>query len=466
MKRTIVSGFRRVPAVAAAAVRPPTMAGEDPFTTDRLTRESSASDYRFPDARQGVVPGYAGHLPGSKQSAHFKTPYGGIAAVGGGQRVREPVGGTRGMMLGQGPRGREARETTSWRELGTDWKPADTTKVHSQNQRYLEASGGVKLGYSGFVPHARRHFGSMSKGRVDGQEGAHQQSASASRTAAAQGASTIEGGGNTGTLLLPSMVSEIEGTPPPKPPTPQFGGAVIGYGGHRPRYTFEDGHGRRVESYKGSPMLAERTPFRRGHRELTSKVGLSRRLEQEQRPRTALTPRTPPSRDEHGRVHGDSDGDGVADSAGTLDAFLARSTRMKGVVVNDWQVHQRQPPPPVPDDSRAYRLGAGGIVPGWAGRVPRSAEHFGSSHVGMRSHPSATQRPRSAGAQRGHVGKTAGGALFREHDDNQTSVLAADAVIGYAGHLPRAQHAFGVSPWASPSKRGGTLAPDAAEYSA
>jgi hypothetical protein len=51
----------------------------------------------------------------------------------------------------------------AWRELGTNWKPPDDAKVNSQNQQHIQASGGVKIGYAGFIPHARRHYGSSAR---------------------------------------------------------------------------------------------------------------------------------------------------------------------------------------------------------------------------------------------------------------------------------------------------------------
>ena len=108
---------------------------------------------------------------------------------GGGQREREPAGGTKGYMTGQGSQQSDSYQTTSWREPGTSWKPPDDTKVNSPNQSYLRSSGGVKLGYTGFVPHSRRHFGSPHKGGVDGPDGAHCASPTAMRLAAsAEGA--------------------------------------------------------------------------------------------------------------------------------------------------------------------------------------------------------------------------------------------------------------------------------------
>ena len=412
-------------------------------TATRLERESSAS-YGFLGKVGGVVPGYSGHRPGH-QHVYFKSATGGVPAVGGGQRQREPVGGTQGQMLGQGTRGKEARETTAWREIGTSWKPPDDTKLKSANQQYLASSGGVKTGYTGFVPHARRHFGSSHRGGVDGPDGAHNQIPSDARIAAAQGAKGIEAGGNMGTLQTPSMIEEVTGIHPrtPAPRMDPNGGAILGYGGHRPRHAFEDAHGRKVDSYRGSPMIAQQTPHRRGHRALPGKVGARPQQQWVPPPKRSLTP--PPS-------WRDSD-PGEGGAAGQLDEFLAKSTTMKGIVTNDWLVHQAEPPPSLPASSRTYRRSVGGIVPGWQGFVPHSAAHCGSSHVGMRASGASLERPKSAGEQRGHIGKTSGGELFRQHDDNSTSTIAAGAVLGYAGHLPSALHAFGVSAWTSPSKQ-------------
>ena len=64
----------------------------------------------------------------------------------------------------------------------------------------------------------------------------------------------------------------------------------------------------------------------------------------------------------------------------------------------------------------------------------------------MRSNGASTQRPLSAGEQRGHVGKSKPG-IMRQFSEVSTSKLADGAVLGYAGHLPAAVHGFGVSGW-------------------
>ena len=109
--------------------------------SDRLERESQGQ-YAFASKVGGVVPGYSGHRPGS-QRMYFKSAFGGISAVGGGQRGREPIGGSKGHMTGQGAPGSHKKnpgyETTAWCELGTSWKPVDNTKVNSPNQQYLKS---------------------------------------------------------------------------------------------------------------------------------------------------------------------------------------------------------------------------------------------------------------------------------------------------------------------------------------
>jgi hypothetical protein len=315
-------------------------------------------------------------------------------------------------------------------------------------------SGGVKLGYTGFVPHSRRHFGSPHKGGVDGPDGAHCTSPTAMRLAASQEGArgqNLHDGSNMGSLMLPSMIEEQQGIRPVEkaPMMRTDGGAILGYGGHRPKHTFEDMKGRPSSApYRGSPMVAQQTPHRRYHADLGIKVGTKPGDVHNWVPgaRRAITP--PPSwRDAE---------KGAGGAAGQTDEFLAKSTKMKGIVVNDWRVHQAEPPPSLPPSSRSYKQAVGGILPGWQGFVPHSAAHCGSSHVGLRSGgASPERRADDARAQRGHVGKSGGGALFRQHDDNSTSTFAAGAVIGYSGHIPSALHAFGVSAFANPDRFAG-----------
>ena len=115
------------------------------------------------------------------------------------------------------------------------------------------------------------------------------------------------------------MIEEQQGIEPVKkaPMMRADGGAIIGYGGHRPQHTFEDTKGRPSTVPRGSPMLAQQTPHRRFHKELTIKPGTSPGDVHNWVPgtRRALTP--PPSwRDAE---------KGEGGAAGQADEFLAAS---------------------------------------------------------------------------------------------------------------------------------------------
>jgi hypothetical protein len=237
-------------------------------------------------------------------------------------------------------------------------------------------------------------------------------------------------------LNIPSFTKRLEAPAPPPHMDPN-GGALSGYTGHCPRQASPPANYRRT--IRAQPPLA-------------AKVGSTPQQHWLPRSRSAITP--PPSWRDTVK--------GAGGAAGKLDEFLAKSISMKGIVTNDWRAHQPEEPPSLPQSSRSYRRAVGGIMVGWSGSVPHSAAHFGSNPVGTREH-SASARSISTAEQRGHVGKTAGGKLFRRHDDNATSSTAANAVVGYTGHLPSALHAFGVSAWASPTQQ---VADDAVAYSA
>jgi hypothetical protein len=62
--------------------------------------------------------------------------------------------------------------------------------------------------------------------------------------ASAEGAraQNLHDGSNMGSLMLPSMIEEQQGIRPVEkaPMMRPDGGAILGYGGHRPKHTFED----------------------------------------------------------------------------------------------------------------------------------------------------------------------------------------------------------------------------------
>ena len=367
----------------------------------------------FLDSVGGVVPGYTGYRPGARQR-QFKSTSGGVVDEHGRPRFST----TR----GQGRR-IESRNTTSFRELGRSWKPPEAVDDPSPNTLYLQASGGVKIGYRGFVPHARKHFGSSSIGGVDGTK----QETLAQR-AAAQQARSIPAGPATGTLLLPSMIEDAN--PPARlgtmPPFPPMGGAALSYGGHRPRAVeaLEEGTVGSLSQYGGH--LGNFTPFRRPHRSITTKVGA-----------TAATAEWVPPTDSGRFAALDLDGDGKVEGD-ELKAWHAKTIKCH----NDWVEHQKEPPPSLPPSAAEYRKAVGGIAAGYSGFVPHSKDTFGESHTGMRR----LQRG-AVLQQRGHVGKTGGGMLLRGRaEPTITSQLAQAAVTGYAGHKPEARYNFGESP--------------------
>lgn len=156
----------------------------------------TGSAYPFRDAVGGIVPGYAGHRPGSRDVSHSMS-FGGVptfqAQTGDTFRdARDGATRTHGMSRaasassrrprysaasgkpqGQGQR-LDNRHTTSWQELGRGHKPPswpakcvdDPTGVEPSRPplSYREQVGGVTVGYTGFVPRARNHFGSSHVG--------------------------------------------------------------------------------------------------------------------------------------------------------------------------------------------------------------------------------------------------------------------------------------------------------------
>lgn len=372
---------------------------------DRLVRESTDT-YAFLERVNGVVPGYSGFRPGAKTIC-FKSGYGGVPRPTGSSRVSD---GSREWVRnpmpppapGQGEN-LSKKPTTSWMELGTEWKEAAPP---SANQKYLVASGGVKMGYTGFVPHSRKHFGSSHKGGVDGTR-----SDLVAQRRSAQGAREIpDASVPMGTLQTPGMIEDASvafvGLDPARVPVQPRGGAILGYGGHRPTA---------VNEMSDSPR-ASITPYRRHFREVSDKVGIGAN-----RPASAsaVTGRAPRRGDPPPPV-------------------LRPATQALGV--NDWVVHQTTPPPGLAPDSAEYVRDVGGVSSGYAGFVPHSASHCGSAHVGMRGRESSLP-------QRGHTGKVDGRVLRVQAERDALSRLAGGAVVGYGGHLPGAQLSFGMSAW-------------------
>ena len=298
-------------------------------------------------------------------------------------------------------------------ELGTEWKaPAEP----SPTQKYLVSSGGVKIGYTGFVPHGRKHFGSSHRGGVDGtRPGLIEQ------RKAAQGADNVPEGPEFGTLLLPGMVEDATtafvGANPDHLPKQPKGGAPFGYSGHRPR------------SVDPNSPRARVTPFRRHFREVSNKVGVGEN-QPAHRPNSGST-------STWNRIL--PQGDDAPPPA------LRPSTGVVDDCVNDWLVHQKAPPGPLPPDSLSYVHEVGGIKSGYAGFVPHNAAHCGSAHVGLRS---ARKSGRGSLPQRGHTGKFGREQILRvQQERGKPSGIAAAAVIGYTGHLPAEHSSFGMSAW-------------------
>lgn len=388
---------------------------------DRLVRESTDT-YPFLDRVGGVLPGYSGHRPGEKNVC-YKSTYGGVPRPSGAERNKSGQWEPRPQVLctpGNGPgQGQHLgnNPTTQWMEVGIDWKePA----APSANQRYLVQSGGVKMGYMGFVPHGKRHYGSSHKGGVDGtRPGLLEQ------RKVAQAPKEITESGNAwfGTLQLPGMIEDAKaafvGSDASSIPMQPRGGAPLGYAGHRPMQINEN----------SDHPLARMTPYRRHFREISGKVGTER-------------PSSAPSARRQLPKH---------------DGFTPHAFRpaTQALGVNDWLVHQKAPPPGLPPDSATshrastaaleYVCDVGGVAAGYAGFVPHSAAHCGSSHVGM--HGLVPKGGHSARAQRGHTGKVDGTILRVQAERNKMSRLAGGAAIGYSGHLPGASLGFGMSPW-------------------
>ena len=106
----------------------------------------------FVEAVGGVLPGYAGHLPGAINTSGEST-YVGVP------QTLEP-----GLAPGQGTLNTlQHRGTTAWQEIGEPYKPAAMADLTDQ---FKGRVGGVKVGYGGHVPGAQAHYGSMHQGGV------------------------------------------------------------------------------------------------------------------------------------------------------------------------------------------------------------------------------------------------------------------------------------------------------------
>ena len=91
----------------------------------------------------------------------------------------------------------------------------------------------------------------------------------------------------------------------------------------------------------------------------------------------------------------------------------------------------------------AFRDAVGGVLAGYTGHVPNARTHYGSSHVGGLAHVGA----RGHGAQRGHNGSKERLQADRELSLSARTLRTAAPVVGYQGHCPRADEAFGTSHW-------------------
>jgi len=111
----------------------------------------TGASYTFRDRVDGIMPGYAGHRPGSRE-IHHAMAYGGVPTFNP-PKLRRPPG--QGVQL-------DNRPATSWQEYGRAWKneePGD-----SRTDDFRDTVGGVVVGYTGFVPNARTHVGSAHVG--------------------------------------------------------------------------------------------------------------------------------------------------------------------------------------------------------------------------------------------------------------------------------------------------------------
>ena len=135
-------------AVARTTLNPAKAAGGHSMmqTRDYGTGEA----YSFRERVGGVLPGYAGHRPGARDVSH-KMAYGGTPQF---NNPHDPPVPGQGQHL-------DNRASTNFQEYGKGWKVPDDTL---STDRFRDSVGGVLVGYTGFVPNARTHFGSSHVG--------------------------------------------------------------------------------------------------------------------------------------------------------------------------------------------------------------------------------------------------------------------------------------------------------------
>jgi len=305
---------------------------------------------------------------------------------------------------------------------------------------FRAAVGGIKVGYAGHIPNAQTHFGASHYGRVEAdnpggparsapprrcdlpmpRDASIEQGKSLPLPSRPYSASTSGAAGGYG-LAHDAQARRIVCHPSPHygPPSRCQSATAIGYGGHR--LGARDAGDRIVHDLVGAfNHRGDTTVSRRAHQlsgGTSSAVG-------SQSDRSTDASRQPCSADQIGH----------AAAAGRVP------------VHNDWRVHSERAPPPVPHTAKAYVAQVGGILPGYAGFVPRSQSHYGSSHLGGTRDPVGGNVMRSAsGAQRGHVGKTSHKTLRVQARKEEASQRASSAAITYAGHRPTDHHTFGVA---------------------
>ena len=101
-----------------------------------------------------------------------------------------------------------------------------------------------------------------------------------------------------------------------------------------------------------------------------------------------------------------------------------------------WKVPEERP-------NEEYRDSVGGLLAGYTGFVPHSRTHFGSSHVGGL----ANVGYRAHLPQRGHEASVNGLNVQKQVDHSLRTQRTHAPVVGYQGHLPLANDAYGISYW-------------------
>lgn len=172
----------------------------------------------------GIMPGYRGHRPGAREIV--STPaYGGL-----------PFRMDPDRLPGQGEQ-LSNRPTTSWiAHLRGSSGERVNQDVPSVTDEFRDGIGGVKIGYTGFVPGAPSHFGTSHRGGSDGI-GPPAPSRGSSWGSRAQT-------DPMGVLPIPSMTDPLHGDPagyrPPKPQAPVARGDLskvpLTYSGFKPRH--------------------------------------------------------------------------------------------------------------------------------------------------------------------------------------------------------------------------------------